>query len=145
MSKELVEKLKVVLADSYTLFIKTQNYHWNVTGPNFQSLHALFEEQYNDLFAANDDLAERIRTLGEVAPGSYKAFGELTNITESVGTPPKSDDMVKDLASDQEKIVNSLNAALKEAQKINDEATTDMIVGRISVHQKNSWMLRSSI
>lgn len=145
MSNELVEKLKVVLADSYTLFIKTQNYHWNVTGSNFQSLHTLFEEQYNDLFTANDDIAERIRTLRSISPGSYKEFGELTNITESVGTPPKADEMVKNLAGDQEKIVKSLNAALEEAKKNSDEATIDLLVGRIAVHEKNGWMLRSSI
>ena len=95
MSNSLVAKLKIVLADSYTLYLKTQNFHCNVTGSNFQSLHTLFEAQYNDLFAANDDIAERIRTLGEFAPGSFRQFASLTNISEAPDSPPSAQNMVK--------------------------------------------------
>jgi starvation-inducible DNA-binding protein len=145
MSNSLVSKLKVVLADNYTLYLKTQNFHWNVTGPQFQSLHTLFEEQYNDLFTANDDIAERIRTLGEFAPGSYKQFAQITNIAEAADTPSSSSDMVKELAEDQDKIIESLTVALEEAQGQNDEATADMMIGRIATHEKNKWMLKSSL
>lgn len=145
MSNSLIAKLKVVLADSYTLYLKTQNFHWNVTGPQFQSLHALFEEQYNDLFAANDDIAERIRTLGEYAPGSFKQFASLTNITEAPDTPPASSEMVKQLSSDQALIVSSITKALEEAQEQGDEATIGLLVDRITVHEKNKWMLDSSL
>ena len=145
MSNSLIAKLKVVLADSYTLYLKTQNFHWNVTGPQFQSLHTLFEEQYNELFVANDDLAERIRTLGEFAPGSYKQFAQLTNITEAPDTPPAASEMVQELAEDQSRIIASLNKALEEAQSQSDEATADMMIGRIATHEKNKWMLQSSL
>ena len=138
MSNSLVAKLKIVLADSYTLYLKTQNFHWNVTGSNFQSLHTLFEAQYNDLFAANDDIAERIRTLGEFAPGSFRQFSSLTNISEAPDSPPSAQNMVKELASDQKKIIDSLNVALKEAQNQNDEATADLMIGRIATHEKTS-------
>lgn len=145
MSNSLVSKLKVVLADSYTLYLKTQNFHWNVTGPSFQSLHSLFEEQYNDLFAANDEIAERIRTLGEAAPGSFEQFLSLKTLDEAPATPPAANDMVNELAQDQEKIVASLTAALKEAQANDDEATIGLLVDRITTHEKNGWMLKSSI
>lgn len=140
----LVNDLKQVLADSYCLYIKTQNFHWNVTGANFQSLHALFEEQYNDLFNANDEIAERIRVLGEKAPGSFRAYAEIT-IIEDGDENSSAEDMVKTLAADQLKIVKSLNAALKSAQAQDDEATIGLLVDRITVHEKNGWMLRSSI
>lgn len=145
MSKNLINNLKTVLADSYTLYLKTQNYHWNVTGPNFQSLHLLFETQYNDLFLAVDSIAERIRTLGETAPGGFKEFLSLTNIKEAPSKPPKAVAMVKDLAGDQRKLVTSLTVALKEAQKVGDEATIGMLVDRITIHEKNEWMLKSSV
>ncbi|MDA0782302.1 MAG: DNA starvation/stationary phase protection protein [Rickettsiales bacterium] len=145
MSNSPVAKLKIVLADSYTLYLKTQNFHWNVTGSNFRSLHTLFEAQYNDLFAANDDIAERIRTLGEFAPGSFRQFSSLTNISEAPDSPPSAQNMVKELASDQKKIIDSLNVALKEAQNQNDEATADLMIGRIATHEKNKWMLESSL
>lgn len=145
MSKEaLIEAMKAVLADSYVLYVKTQNYHWNVTGPNFKALHLLFEEQYNELFVADDEIAERIRTLGERAPGSMKEFLALTSITEQ-GKPLGAQEMVADLAADQDKIIQTLNKALKIAQEAGDEATIGLLVDRITVHEKNGWMLRSSL
>jgi starvation-inducible DNA-binding protein len=145
MSKNTVEKLKTVLADTYTLYLKTQNYHWNVTGPSFQSLHLLFETQYNDLFLAVDLVAERIRSLGSNAPGSFSAFLALSNIKEAKDKTPDAESMVKELAKDQEVIVKSLSAALKEAQKAGDEATIGLLVDRITAHEKNAWILKSSI
>lgn len=145
MSNSLVAKLKVVLADNYTLYLKTQNFHWNVTGANFSSLHALFQGQYTDLFAANDDIAERIRALGEFAPGSFEQFLKLTTIKEAKSTPASANEMLKELAKDQKTILASINAALEEAKAGNDEATTDLLIGRIAVHEKNAWMLNSSL
>jgi starvation-inducible DNA-binding protein len=143
-NKNVSNALKVVLADSYTLFLKTQNYHWNVTGPNFKSLHLMFEEQYNDLFIAIDLIAERIRALGEKAPATYAKYVQLTNIKEGSDNID-SNAMVKDLAGDQEVISKSLTSALKESQNIGDEVTAGIVADRIEIHQKNAWMLKSSL
>lgn len=143
-NKPVSEALKTVLADSYTLYLKTQFFHWNVTGPHFRSLHLLFEEQYTDLQTAVDELAERIRTLGEVAPGSYKAYSKLTGITEAE-TVPDAADMVKALVKDQDVILGSLQKTLEAAQKAGDEATVGMVTDRITIHEKNRWMLKSSL
>lgn len=143
-NKPVTEALKTVLADSYTLYLKTQFFHWNVTGPHFRSLHLLFEEQYTDLQTAVDDIAERIRTLGEVAPGSFKAYGKLSCITEAESVPAAAD-MVKALAGDQDVILASLQKALEAAQKAGDEATIGMVTDRITIHEKNRWMLKSSM
>ena len=140
----VAQTLKTVLADSYTLYLKTQNYHWNVTGPNFHSLHVMFEEQYTDLAVANDDIAERIRALGEVAPGSYKAFSKLATVKEADDTPPDASTMVKHLAQDQTVLLASLQDALEAAQKAGDEVTVGMVSERMTVHEKNRWMLQSS-
>lgn len=144
-NKPVTRALKHVLADSYTLYLKTQNYHWNVTGPNFQSLHLMFEGQYTDLAAANDEIAERIRALGEVAPGSYQAFAKLASIKEADDTPPAANDMVKHLADDQTTIIGTLKTALEAAQKAGDEVTVGMMADRLTVHEKNRWMLQSSV
>ena len=136
--------LKAVLADSYALYLKTQNYHWNVSGPHFKSLHLLFEEQYTDLALAVDAIAERIRTLGEKAPGSFAAYNALKTI-EDGDEDAKSDVMVQMLADDQQRIIASLNAARKAAHTADDEVTIGMVVDRIAVHEKNAWMLRSSL
>ena len=142
--KKLVESLKKVLADSYVLYLKTQNYHWNVTGPNFNSLHTMFEMQYNDLFAAVDLIAERIRALGEKAPGTFAIYGKLTSIKE--GDENKSaSQMVKELADDQKLIIKTLNDALDAANACGDDASADIMIGRLEVHQKNAWMLNSSL
>lgn len=140
----IAEKLKVVLADSYALYLKTQNYHWNVTGPQFNSLHMMFEGQYTDLAAAIDEIAERIRALGEKAPGTWKAYEEVSSIKDG-NENAEAKVMVEELANDQDVICDTLNDALKVAQDIGDEVSTDLIIGRLTVHEKNAWMLRSSI
>lgn len=143
-NNNVINALKSALADSYVLYIKTQNYHWNVTGPNFTSLHLMFEEQYNDLFAAVDVIAERIRALGEKAPGTYAKYIELTNLKEG-DENSDANAMVKELANDQDIIVQTFTNALKEAQEVGDEVTAGIVTDRIEVHQKNAWMLKSSI
>jgi starvation-inducible DNA-binding protein len=143
-NKSVANVLKNALADSYVLYLKTQNYHWNVTGPNFKSLHLMFEEQYTDLAAAIDLLAERIRALGEKAPGSFAIYHKLTKIQEGK-EEISADAMVKELLQDQEIIVKTLSAVLAEAQQAKDEVTASMVADRIEIHQKNAWMLRSSI
>lgn len=142
--KTVIDNLRIVLADSYSLFLKTQNYHWNVTGPNFQALHTMFETQYSDLFEAIDLIAERIRALGEKAPGSYVSFAKLTSIIDG-NVNNNASSMVQELAQDQDTIVHALNKTLKSAQAIGDEATADIMISRIEVHQKNAWMLNSSL
>lgn len=143
-SPKLAAALKISLADSYTLYLKTQNYHWNVTGPHFPALHALFETQYNDLFLAVDLIAERIRVLGDKAPGSFKSFLSLTTLSEA---KEKIDakGMVKDLLDSNNAIVKQLTKALEAAQKEGDEVTVGLIVERITQHEKNSWMLASTL
>jgi starvation-inducible DNA-binding protein len=143
-NKNVLDSLKVTLADSYVLYLKTQNYHWNVTGPNFQSFHAMFEGQYNDLFTAVDLIAERIRALGEKAPGTYAKYIELTNLKEG-DEELAANSMVKELADDQDIIVKTLTNALREAQNIGDEVTAGIVTDRIEIHQKNAWMLKSSL
>jgi len=142
-NKPVTEELKKVLADSYTLYLKTQNYHWNVTGPSFRSLHLMFEEQYTDLAAAVDEVAERIRALGDKAPGSFSQYGKTTSIKEG-NENAKSIDMVKELANDQEVILKTLKNALDAAQEAEDEVTADLVIGRMTTHEKNAWMLKSS-
>lgn len=145
MSQKVVENLKNVLADSYALYLKTQNYHWNVKGPHFNSLHLLFEGQYQDLAASIDEIAELIRALGEIAPGTWKEYEALTVIKDGDATL-SADEMVKDLAEDQEKIVkNSLQKTLDAAEEAGDDVVVDAMVGRMTVHRKNKWMLNSSI
>lgn len=141
---DLVKCLKKSLADTYTLYLKTQNYHWNVTGSNFNSLHTMFETQYNDLALAVDLLAERIRALGEKAPGTFKNYQENTVIKEG-DENAHADVMVKDLAHDQQKIIKTLQSVMVEAQKSGDEVTASMVADRIEVHQKNAWMLNASL
>lgn len=143
-TSNVIEKLKQLLADNYALYLKTQNYHWNVTGPNFKALHDLFEENYNDLFTANDDIAERIRTLGAKVPATFTVFDSGSKIedgNENADAPT----MVKDLADDQMVILASLKQVLEAAQSVDDEGTIDLISERISTHEKAGWMLRSSV
>lgn len=143
-TQPISSSLKRVLADSYTLYLKTQNFHWNVTGPQFQSLHVLFMAQYTDLQAAVDVIAERIRALGEFAPGSFKDFLALTKIKEATGKALSADKMLEALISDQGVILEGLNLALKAAQKAGDEVTTSLLTDRMTIHEKNRWMLQSS-
>lgn len=144
MEKQLIQAMHLVLADTYALYLKTQNYHWNVTGPEFKSLHLLFEEQYNDLATAIDELAERIRMLNSKVTASLQKFNQDKTIEDADHTFA-AEKMVSDLAHDQQKIIKTLHAALRLAQAANDEVTTGMLTERISQHEKNQWMLSSSI
>jgi starvation-inducible DNA-binding protein len=144
MSKKVVENLKTLLADNYTLYLKTQNFHWNVTGPNFQSLHQLFMAQYTDLFNSNDLIAERIRALGSKAPGSFKEFQKLATIKEASGEV-NAKQMVSELEKDQTAIIKTLKKVAAAASEANDEVTEGMVVDRMEIHEKNRWMLQASL
>ncbi len=139
-----IEKLKVLLASSYTLYLKTHKYHWNVTGPMFTTLHTLFETQYTELALAVDELAERIRALGEKAPGSYSEFTALSLVSESTGDP-KAEEMIRDLTSDQETVAKLAKELASIASEDEDEATSGIATDRQMVHEKNAWMLRSHL
>lgn len=139
----VTEALKSVLANSYVLYLKTQNFHWNVTGPNFHSLHLMFEEQYTDLQTAIDEIAERIRALGEHAPGSFAAFLKLASIKEENDVPSAAQ-MVEQLAKDHSTLLDSLQKLLAVSQKAHDEATASLASDRITIHEKFRWMLQSS-
>jgi starvation-inducible DNA-binding protein len=144
MSDQVVQALRVLLADTYTLYLKTQNFHWHVTGPNFKSFHELFEMQYTDLAGAVDEVAERILTLGETAPATYKEFAALTTLEEGQsGLTAK--EMVETLVGDQDKILKSMTAVVEAASKAGDEGTLDLLSTRIADHEKMRWMLRSSL
>lgn len=140
----IAEGLAKALAGTYALALKTQNFHWNVTGPRFHSLHALFEEQYTDLAAATDDLAERIRALGGVAPGGLARFANLSPIEDAPEVPPGADVMVTTLAADHDTLSRTLRALVVEAADIGDEATADLLTGRLATHEKAGWMLRAT-
>ncbi|MBI2993333.1 MAG: DNA starvation/stationary phase protection protein [Gammaproteobacteria bacterium] len=140
--QQIAAGLGRLLADTYTLYLKTHNFHWNVTGPMFVTLHTLFEQQYTELATAVDEIAERIRALDVIAPGSYKQFGELTCLREEAGVP-KAADMVRQLASDQEAVVRTARNVIPLAQAANDDPTADLLVRRMQVHEKNAWMLQS--
>jgi starvation-inducible DNA-binding protein len=142
--RTVAEGLSRVLADSYTLYLKTHSFHWNVTGPLFPSLHLLFEQQYTELALAVDLIAERIRALGVPAPGSYSQFAELATVREATGVPPAAE-MVRQLAVDHETVVRTIRAVLPVAQSAADEASLELLVGRLGVHEKAAWMLRSSV
>ncbi len=142
--KAIAEGLSRLLADSYVLFLKTHNYHWNVTGPMFPALHTMFEEQYTELFTAVDDIAERIRSLGEFAPGSFSAFEKLTQIKEEEGQPD-AQAMIRNLVLGQEAVVKTAREIIKIADEANDEPTLDLLTQRMQIHEKNAWMLRSLI
>lgn len=142
--KEIASGLGRLLADTYTLYLKTHNFHWNVTGPMFQTLHLMFEQQYGELALAVDAVAERIRSLGEPAPGSYAEFGKLTSIPESQGVP-NSMDMIRLLVEGHEAVIRTARAVFPWAEKANDEATADLLTQRLQIHEKTAWMLRSLI
>jgi starvation-inducible DNA-binding protein len=142
--KEIASQLAHVTADTYTLYLKTHNYHWNVTGPMFNTLHLMFEEQYNELWTAVDLLAERIRALGEFAPGSYRQFAELASIAEADGVP-SAEEMLADLVSGHEAVARTSRAALGVADDADDQPTVDLLTQRLQVHEKTAWMLRSML
>ena len=133
-----------VLADTYTLYLKTHNYHWNVTGPQFRALHLMFEEQYRELWAATDELAERIRALGYYAPGTYAEYAKLTSIQEDNGVP-SADQMVANLVKGHETVVKTARDLFQLADEAKDEVTADLMVQRMNASEKTAWMLRSMI
>lgn len=136
--------LKRLLADSYTLYLQTHNFHWNVTGPQFRELHLMFEEHYTELATAVDEIAERIRTLGEVAPGTYKAFSALSSIPEVDGVP-EAREMIKILNGGHEQVVKTCREALGPAQEADDESSAALISDRMRIHEKTAWMLRAML
>lgn len=141
---KVAEGLSKMLADTYTLYLKTHNFHWNVTGPMFQTLHLLFETQYNELALAVDLIAERIRALGFPAPGTYSEFAKLGSIKETPGVP-KAEEMIRLLVEGQEAVVRTARAAFPAAEKAGDEATADLLTQRMQAHEKAAWMLRSHL
>jgi len=144
VNKLVIEALKNVLADNYALYLKTQNYHWNVEGPNFKGLHLLFEEQYTDLARAIDTVAELIRGLGEKAPGTFDTYIKRTSI-ESGNENASAQQMVNDLLEDQTLIQKTLQQCLEIAQKANDEVVAGFVIERLTFHRKTSWILKSSL
>jgi starvation-inducible DNA-binding protein len=138
----VARSLSKMLADTYSLYLKTHSFHWNVTGPQFNSLHTMFEEQYNALWTAADEVAERIRTLDVFAPGSYSQFGKLTSIGEETGVPEWKD-MVAQLVEGHEIAAATARDVIKAANAVGDEGTADMATGRLKDHEKTAWMLRS--
>lgn len=136
--------LSRLLADSYTLYLKTHNYHWNVTGPMFQTLHTLFEMQYTELATAVDGIAERIRALGERAPGSYREFAKLAHVKDAESVP-KAEEMIRELAADHETVSRTAMEVFKEAGSHGDEATVSLVTARLEIHQKAAWMLRAHL
>lgn len=140
--QDIAKGLSRILADSYTLYLKTHNYHWNVTGPHFSSLHEMFEVHYTELAQAVDEIAERIRALGVKAPGSYREFGELTSIQEATGDL-SAEQMVADLVKGHETVVRTAREVFPLADEASDEPTADLLTQRMQVHEKTAWMLRS--
>ena len=141
--REAVAKnLSKLLADTYSLYLKTHSFHWNVTGPQFNSLHAMFETQYNELWLAADEVAERIRTLDVFAPGSYSQFSKLSAIKEESGVPEWKE-MVNQLVEGHEIAAATARDTLKAANAAGDDGTADMVTGRLQAHEKTAWMLRS--
>jgi starvation-inducible DNA-binding protein len=138
----IAEGLSRLLADSYTLYLKTHNFHWNVTGPMFQTLHLLFETQYTELALAVDLIAERIRALGFPAPGSYVDYARLSSIPEAKGVL-SAHDMIHQLVEGQEAVVRTARSVFPQVEKVNDEPSADLLTQRMQVHEKNAWMLRS--
>ncbi len=142
--KQIAEGLSHLLADTYTLYLKTHNFHWNVTGPMFNTLHLMFEGQYNELALAVDLIAERIRALGFPAPGSYREFAELSSIEEAKGVP-SANGMIAQLVKGQEAVVKTARSIFPAVERANDEPTADLLTQRMQVHEKTAWMLRSML
>ena len=139
----VVHDLARLLADTYTLYLKTQGYHWNVVGPHFRSLHLLFEEQYEELSDAVDEIAERIRTLGPLAPGSYREMAALASVSDEEGTP-EAMEMVNRLIDANEVVIRTAGAVVKAAETTGDPASLDLATQRIAVHEKTLWTLRAT-
>ena len=142
--KAVAEGLAKLLADTYAVYLKTHGYHWNVRGPNFSQLHTLFMAQYTEMWTAIDEVAERIRALGELAPQGYGAFGNLSSIKD--GDPSKNaEEMLNDLIASQETLIGTLYAILPAAQEAGDEVSASLISDRLTAHEKHLWMLRASL
>ncbi|MCL1962001.1 MAG: DNA starvation/stationary phase protection protein [Desulfovibrionaceae bacterium] len=139
---KIAEGLSRLLADTFMLYLKTHNFHWNVTGPMFNSLHAMFETQYNELWLALDEIAERIRALGYPAPGTHEEFARLTNIESTPGAP-SAQEMIALLVAGQEAVTRTARGLLPAADAAGDEPTADLLTQRMQVHEKTAWMLRS--
>ena len=142
--KTVCKGLNKLLSDSYILYLKTQNYHWNVTGPMFQSLHLLFENQYQEQAIAVDEIAERIRALGEYAPGSFAAFSKISSIKEE-SSIPSTEEMIYNLIHGNEAVVTTAREIVSLADECEDDVTSDLMINRMQIHEKNAWMLRSLI
>ncbi len=142
--KEIAHGLSRLLADTYTLYLKTHNYHWNVTGPQFNTLHTMFEVQYNELALAVDEIAERIRALGVAAPGTYKAYRELSSIDEEDHVP-SAEDMLRNLVVAHETVVRTAREVFPSADEAGDEPSADLLTQRMQSHEKTAWMLRSML
>ena len=138
----IADGLSRLLADTYTLYLKTHNFHWNVTGPMFNTLHTMFETQYTELAVAVDDIAERIRALGFPAPGTYAQYSKLSSIKEQEGIPA-AEDMIKLLVEGQEAVVRTARGIFPLLEKVSDEPTADLLTQRMQIHEKTAWMLRS--
>ncbi|MFN6527948.1 Dps family protein [Nostoc sp. ChiSLP03a] len=139
---KIADGLSHLLADTYTLYLKTHNFHWNVTGPMFQTLHLMFETQYTELALAVDLIAERIRALGYPAPGTYSEYAKLSSIPETPGVP-KAVEMIRELVEGQEAVVRTARSIFPVIEEVNDEPTADLLTQRMQVHEKTAWMLRS--
>jgi starvation-inducible DNA-binding protein len=142
--KSIVDGLSHLLADTYVLYLKTHNFHWNVSGPMFRTLHLMFEEQYNELALAVDSIAERIRALGFPAPGTYTTYARLSSIKEEEGVPG-AEDMIRSLVQGQEAVVRTARSIFPLLDKVSDEPTADLLTQRMQVHEKTAWMLRSML
>ena len=142
LASQIAEGLGRLLADTYSVYLKTQNYHWNVRGPLFHTLHAMFEEQYTELAEAIDEIAERIRALGFNAPGSFSEFSRLSTINEATEVP-NAQQMIADLIEDQATLVATAKEVFPLVERANDEPTADLLIRRMQVHEKTAWMLRS--
>jgi starvation-inducible DNA-binding protein len=143
--KAIAEGLSRLLADTYTLYLKTHNFHWNVEGPMFNTLHLMFEQQYTELAAAVDLIAERIRALGFPAPGSYTAFARLATVKEAADATPDAAEMIRLLAKDQEQVAKTARQVFPTVEKAGDEPSADLLTQRMQIHEKTAWMLRSML
>ena len=141
--KRIADGLAKVLADSYTLYLKTHNFHWNVTGPMFNTLHVMFMGQYTELWNAVDPIAERIRSLGHPAPGSYAQFASLSSLPDAPDTPPRALEMVRVLVAGHEAVARTARKLFPIADQAGDEPTADLLTQRLTVHEQTAWMLRS--
>lgn len=141
--QSIAEGLSKLLADTYTLYLTTHNFHWNVTGPMFNTLHTMFMAQYTELWNAVDPIAERIRSLGHFAPGSYQQFSKLTSLPDVSVTPPKAVEMIKILVKGHEAVARTARSTLKLAGQADDQPTADLLTQRLDIHEKTAWMLRS--